>query len=337
MAEGSKQTARERASFARADRLKKEAAQTADVKEQQQKAGQQKTAEANKAADRQEKQRQAFEQRKAETRKQQQWKAFEQRKADDAKREFNRTAEDKIGIERKKDEQRKQDEQQQADRKREADQKAEQQKAQAKQEAQKRADERKAEAYVAAQARQQQADQIAEHRRQTSRLRTQHSEQSTSLKSRDGEAVDRHRNDIKTIDDRERRALKEFDVKRASLTGRAAQLIRGKAHFDGRREDIQKKSESDRLHKHRDLEALKERQFTAQQDQRLKHARERLDMMKTHRQHRDETQQQHDRDRPRLVAERQKAVEKNAEIERGHKQEQTQERGRGSMRNDFGR
>jgi hypothetical protein len=36
---------------------------------------------------------------------------------------------------------------------------------------------------------------------------------------------------------------------------------------------MQKKFESDRLHKHRDLEALKERQFTAQQEQRLKHAR----------------------------------------------------------------
>ena len=295
MAEGSKQTGKERASFARADRLKKEAAQQTTEQE-----------------------------RNAE------------RKAETIKRDADRKAENQKGAEKRKDEQ-----------KREADQKEQQQKQDAakldaarqeqrKQEAQKRADERKAEAHVAAQAKQQQADQIAEHRRQTSRLRTQHSEQSTSLKSRDGEAIDRHRNDIKTIDYREQQALKEFDVKRASLTGRAAQLIRGKAHFDGRREDIQKKSESDRLHKHRDLEALKERQFTAQQDQRLKHARERLDMMKTHRQHRDESQQQHERDRPRLVAERQKAHERNAEIERGHKQEQKREKGQ-SLRSDFGR
>ena len=162
-----------------------------------------------------------------------------------------------------------------AEQKREADQKhAEQKKQDAakldaqrqeqqKQEAQKRADERRAEAHVAAQFKQQQADQIAEHRRQTSRLRTQHREQSTSLKCREGEAVDRHRHDIKTIDDREQQALKEFDVKRRSLTGRAAELVKGKAHFDGRREEMQKKFESDRLHKHRDLEALKERQFTA--------------------------------------------------------------------------
>jgi hypothetical protein len=316
MAEGSKQTAKERASFARAERIKNEAAQAADVKEQQQKAEPQKTIEANKAADRQEKQQQSFEQRKAETLKQQKWKAFEERKTDAAKREFNRKAEDKIGNEKRK-----------AEQQRQADQKTEQQKAQAKQEAQKRADERRAEAHVAAQFKQQQADQIAEHRRQTSRLRTQHSEQSSSLKSRDGEAVDRHWHDVKSIDDREQQALKEFDVKRASLTGRAVELVKGKAHFEGRREEVQKKFESDRLHKHRDLEALKERQFTAQQEQRLKHARERLDMMKTHRQHRDETHQQHDRDRPRLVGERQRAVERNAEIERGHKQERTKERG----------
>jgi hypothetical protein len=158
-------------------------------------------------------------------------------------------------------------------------------------------------------------------------LRTQHSEQSSSLKSREGEAVDRHWHDVKGIDDRERQALKEFDTKRASLTGRAVELVKGKAHFDSRREEVGKKFESDRLHKHRDLEALKERQFTAQQEQRLKHAGERLGMMKTHRQHRDETQQQHERDRPRLVGERQRAVERNAEIERGHKQERTKERG----------
>jgi hypothetical protein len=235
MAEGTKQTAKERASFARADRLKKEAAQ------------------------------QTTEQ-----------KRDTERKTETAKREAGRKAENQKSAEKRK-----------AEQKREADQKTQQQKQDAakldaarqeqrKQEAQKRADERRVEAHVATQFKQQQADQIAEHRRQTSRLRTQHSAQSSSLKSREGEAIDRHWHDVRSIDDRERQALKEFDVKRASLTGRAAQLIKGKAHFDGRREEMQKKFESYRLHKHRDLEALKERQFTAQQEQRLKHARERL-------------------------------------------------------------
>jgi len=368
MAEGTKQTAKQRASFARADRLKKEeAAKNLDPAERLviTKSGRAypiaaddpgipapdyfkgaKLPEMLKDArvyqtergpviarpERPDEQWQARDRaqqttKKAEAQRTADQKRDTERKAETAKRDAGRKAEDQKALEKRK-----------AEQKREADQKAQQQKQDAakleaarqeqrKQEAQKRAEERRAEAHVLAQFKQQQADQIAEHRRQTARLRTQHREQSTSLKGREGEAIDRHRHDIKTIDDREQQALKEFDVKRRSLTGRAAELVRGKAHFDGRREEMQKKFESDRLHKHRDLEALKERQFTAQQEQRLKHARERLDMMKTHRQHRDETRQQQDRDRPRLVAERQRAVERNAEIERGHKQEQTRERG----------
>jgi hypothetical protein len=65
MAEDDRKAARQRASFARADRLKKETAQAVDEKEKLQKAEQQKRIEANKAAERQEKQRQTFEQRKA--------------------------------------------------------------------------------------------------------------------------------------------------------------------------------------------------------------------------------------------------------------------------------
>jgi hypothetical protein len=257
MAEGTKQTAKERASFARADRLKKEAAQqTTDQKRDT------------------------------------------ERKAETAKRESDRKAENQKGAEKRK-----------AEQKREADQKTQQQKQDAakldaarqeqrKQEAQKRADERRAEAHVAAQFKQQQADQIAEHRRQTTRLRTQHREQSSSLKSREGEAIDRHWHDVRAIDQREAKALQEFDVKRRSLAGRATELVKGKAHFDGRREEMQKKFESDRLHKHRDLEALKERQFTAQQEQRIRQAKERLAMIHTHREARDQTQQQHDRGAP---------------------------------------
>jgi hypothetical protein len=296
MADGSKQTAKERASFARADRLKKEeAAKNLDPAE-----------------------------RDAE------------RKAETAKRESDRKAENQKGAEKRKAEQKREADQKEQQRKQDAAKLDAERQQQRKQEAQKRADERRAEAHVAAQFKQQQADQLAEHRRQISRLRFQHQEQTATLKARDGEAIDRHRNDITTINEREQKALKEFDVKRGSLTGRATELVRGKAHFDGRREEIQKKFESDRLHKHRDLEALKERQFDAQQKKRLDHARDLRNMRKEHRQHRDETQQQHERDRPRLVAERQRAVERNAEIERGHKQEQKRERGQ-SMRSDFGR
>ena len=325
MTEGDRTAARRRASYARADRLKKEAAQAAGEKEQERKAGLQQSAEAKKAAERQDKQRQAFEQRKDEARKQQQWKAFEQRKADAAKREFNRKAEDAKALE-----------QQKADRRQEANRKAEQRMAEAKQEAQRRAEQRKADAYVQAQFRQQLADQIAEHRRQTDRLRAQHREQSSSLKDRGDEAITRHWHGVKGIDEREARALKEFDAKRASLTGRAAELVRGKAHFERRREEMQKGFESDRLHKHRDLEALKERQSAARQEQHLRHVQERKAILDTHRAAREETLQRQERDRPRLIEERLQAVARNAEIARSHQQEQTRERGL-SLRSEFGR
>jgi len=373
MADAPKQTAKQRASFARADRLRKEVAQNLDPAERFviTKSGKAYPIAADDAGiaapeyfkgaklpdflkdarvyltprgpviarpERPEEQWRARDRaqqtaKKAEAQRTTEQKQDAQRKAADRQEKQQQTLERRNADQARKQDQQKTDERRRADQK-QADQKKQdaakldaQRQEQQKQEAQKRADERRAEAHVAAQFKQQQADQIAEHRRQTARLRTQHREQSTSLKSREGEAVDRHRHDIKTIDDREQQALKEFDVKRRSLIGRAVELVKGKAHFDGRREELQKKFESDRLHKHRDLEALKERQFTALQEQRLKHARERLDMMKTHRQHRDETRQQQDRDRPRLVAERQRAVERNAEIERGHKQEQTRERG----------
>jgi hypothetical protein len=376
MAEGTKQTAKERASFARADRLKKEAAQQqepADLRVVITKRGKvyhlpedavgipiteyfprSKFPEHMKDAkvyetpqgrviarpERPDEQWKVSERaqtaKKAEAQRGTEQKRDAERKAETVKHDADRKAENQKGAEKRKD-----------DQKREADQKTQQQKQDAakldaerqqqrKQEAQKRDAEKKAEAHVAAQFKQQQADQIAEHRRQTSRMRTQHQEQSSSLKSREGEAIDRHWHDVRGIDQREAKALQEFDVKRASLTGRAAELIKGKAHFDGRREEVQKKFESDRLHKHRDLEALKERQFTAQQEQRIRQAKERLGMMHTHREARNETQQNHERDRPRLVNERQRAVERNAEIERSHKQEQKREKGQ-SMRSEFGR
>lgn len=99
---------------------------------------------------------------------------------------------------------------------------------------------------------------------------------------------------------------------------------------------MQKRFESDRLHKHRDLEALKERQSAARQEQHLRHAHERKAILDTHREARDETAQRQERDRPRLIEERLQAVARNAEIARSHQQEQTQERGR-SLRSEFGR
>jgi hypothetical protein len=159
----------------------------------------------------------------------------------------------------------------------------------------------------------------------------QHREQSATLKARDGEAIDRHRNNIKTIDEREQKGLKEFDVKRSGLVGRVQEMVKGKAHFERKREDLQKGFESDRLIEHRKLEALKERQFTAQQEKRLQHARERMDMMKEHKRDREDTVQRQERDQPRLVKERVQAMDRHkADLQHARTQEHTKEQGHGN-------
>ena len=85
----------------------------------------------------------------------------------------------------------------------------------------------RAEAHVAMQFKQQQADQIAEHRRQTSRLREQHRQQFDLIFSREVDPKeDRIQREIKTLHDREKQAVKEFDAKRRSLAGRAARWSR---------------------------------------------------------------------------------------------------------------
>jgi hypothetical protein len=186
-------------------------------------------------------------------------------------------------------------------------------------ETQKKLPERQATAHVALQFKQQQADQIAEHRRQTSRLRAQHREQFDSLFAREADPKeDRIRREIKTLHDREKQAVKEFDAKRKSLAGRAAELVKGKEHFDTERAILIDNFQTDRRHLHDGLRAVPGNFLAVVSEQHRRHVRERLAMMQTHRQARLETQQQHERDRPRLVAERLQAVERNAQIERGH-------------------
>jgi hypothetical protein len=53
--------------------------------------------------------------------------------------------------------------------------------------------------------------------------------------------------------------------------------------------------------KHRDLEALKDRQFQAAQDTRLRHAHERKATFDTHRNERRELVQAQEKDRPRKI------------------------------------
>lgn len=188
---------------------------------------------------------------------------------------------------------------------------------------------RKAEAYVIERFRQHQADQIAEHRRQTDRMRTQHREEMKSLRSGQDDAVSRHWHAVRRIDDAEARSLADFDTRRRSLAGRAVEMVRGKAHFEAARAGVQQQFEQQRMAKHRDLEALKERQFKAAQDTRLRQAQERKAIFDAHRQGRADLQRQQDRDRPRMVEDRQHAITRAAAIEKANIRSQAQERAGG--------
>lgn len=218
-----------------------------------------------------------------------------------ARRDFNRQAEDRKAAEQKQ--------------------------AAAKQEAQRKADERKAAAWVAARQKQQAADAIAEQRRQTSRLRTMHREQTRSMKANEATAIDRHAGACKRIDAAEHRALHEFGVKRRSLTGRATELVKGSAHFEKQRAGIVNRHEAERMKSHRDLEAFKERHFTAAQDMRLRQARERKAIFDKHRDERRDFTRTQEAERPRQIEQRKQAFNKAAEIERSHSQERAKERG----------
>jgi hypothetical protein len=287
-------SARRRASFAAADRRRKEAAakqKAPDLSAEALAKAEERAARAAATAQK----RVADATRKAEQRR-------DRHRKEQMRRDFSRAAEDKKAAEQKQ--------------------------TAAKQEAQKKLDERKAAAYVAERQKAQQADAIAEQRRQTDRLRNQHREETRSLKRNESTALDRHWHAIKRIDGAERRALDEFDVKRASLTGRAVELAKGKDHYDRQRAEIGKRHEADRMKQHRDLEALKERQFKIAQDTRLRQAQERKAIFDKHRDERRDLTKTQEADRPRQIEDRKQAFNKAAELQQTHKQERTQEQAR---------
>jgi hypothetical protein len=116
-------------------------------------------------------------------------------------------------------------------------------------------------------------------------------------------------------------------VKRASLTGRAAELVKGKDHFDRQREAIAKRHEADRMNQHRDLEALKERQFKIAQDTRLRQVQERKAIFDRHRDERRALARKLEAELPRQIEARKQAFNKAAELEQTHKRDRAQERG----------
>lgn len=314
--------AKRRASFARAERVKKEAAKTPE----------QRKADADLKAEQKLEAAKAREARKLE----------QEQKAETLKTEFARKAEQKIEAEksreaRKAEQERKTDAIKTANERKDAikkqfnketdAKKAESTKIEAKKiEQAKQVDENRrsrAETFVIERQKIQQSNAIFDQRRQTDQLRTQHREEMKSYKQNEADAITQHWSKIRGIDNAEAKALQELGQQRRSVAGRITEAFRGSQYFEEKRESIERKFESDRLRKHIELEGLKERQHDIAQAARLRQAHERKSIYERHLVERRELVQAQDKARPAIIDRQQqafkKANEKTITNEKEHK------------------
>ena len=172
---------------------------------------------------------------------------------------------------------------------------------------------RRAAAAVAERQQRQKAQQQEEHRRQTDHMRTLHHGEMHSFKENEDAAIAGHAHEIESINEREQQALAALGAHRESLMGRAVTFFKGEAHYAREAEAIVDRCEAERMATHRDLEALKERQFAAAQQSRLRQAQERKGIAELHRMERQQLAQAHDRSRGREIGVSQRAFERVAE------------------------
>ena len=185
---------------------------------------------------------------------------------------------------------------------------------------------RRAEAAVAERQQRQKAQQQEEQRRQTDHVRTLHRDEMHSFKENEDTAIAIHSRQIQSIDEREKEALDALGTHRESLVGRTVTFFKGEAHYAREAEGIVDRCEAGRVAAHRNLEALKERQFAAAQQARMRHAQERKGIFELHRMERQQLGQAHEHSREREIGVSQRAFERAA------RQPQTLEEVLGLMR-----
>ena len=286
--------------------------------------------------------------KREERRKTEQMKADTQRKAESAKAEERRTAEGRRQEERKRAERRQESVRKEADR-RTQDGKAAVEKERARRQFSRQAEDRnkaepvaaeqdkrhalatdirlRAEAAVAERQQRQKAQQQEEQRRQTDHARTLHRDEMHSFRENEDAAIAGHAHEIQCINEREQEALGALGAHRESLVGRAVTFFKGEAHYARQAEAIVDRCESERIVKHRDLEALKERQFAAAQQARLRQGQERKGIFELHRMERQQLVQAHERSRGREIGVSQRAFERAAD-----RKQQTLEQAHGLSR-----
>jgi hypothetical protein len=286
--------------------------------------------------------------KREERRKTEQLKADTQRKAESAKAEERRTAEGRRQEVRKRAERRQEASRKEADR-RTQDGKAAVEKERARRQFSRKAEDRnkaepvaaeqdkshalaadirrRAAAAVAERQQRQKAQQQEEHRRQTDHIRTLHRDEMHSFKENEDAAIAGHAHEIQSINEREQEALGALGAHRESLMGRAVTFFKGEAHYAREADSIVSRCEAERVVKHRDLEALKERQFAAAQQSRLRQAQERKGIAELHRMERQQLVHAHDRNRGQEIGVSQRAFERAAD-----RKQQTLEQAHGLSR-----
>jgi hypothetical protein len=290
-------TGRKPESRVRDDRAKEIAKREERRKTEQMKADTKRKAESTKAEER----------RRAESRRQEERKRTEYRQQTFRKEAERRTQDGKAAVEKERS--RRQSSRPVEDRNKAEGTAAEQDKKQAV-----AADiRRRAEAAVAERQQHQKAQQQEEHRRQTDHMRTLHQGEMHSFRENEDAAIAGHAHEIESINEREQQALGALGAHRESLIGRAVTFVKGHAHYAREAEAIVDRCEAERVVQHRNLEALKERQFGAAQQARLRQGQERKGIAELHRMERQQLVQAQQRSRGSEIGVSQRAFERSAD------------------------
>jgi len=136
------------------------------------------------------------------------------------------------------------------------------------------------------------------------------------------------------------RTLRGGRYRRYRYSKRSSPHAKGEAHYAREADAIVDRCEAERIVQHRDLEALKERQFAAAQQSRLRQAQERKGIAELHRMERQQLGQAHERSRGReidvsqraFVRTGQRGVSQHAFERAAGRKEQTQEQAHGWSR-----
>jgi hypothetical protein len=190
-------------------------------------------------------------------------------------------------------------------------------------------------AYVDGEFRRTHADLIHEHRRQEQRLLAFHKSQLQGWSRNRDDSELRHLQKIKSLDEQQARAAAMLERQQRGIRGRMAGLTKaGRATQQERREAIAEDFDRQRMREHGNLEKLKERQFEAEQADRISRAREIKFFRLDHLEDRQKQTRDHQASRELQIDARMQEMKRTAEqalrqeLQQLNRQQQEQTRGR---------